>query len=226
MRHARSLGAFLLAGTLSLAVASCSNDGGGAADQPPPDLPTSASTGPDGSLLLWPAPDDAEALATKAGVVFEVIEHLKYHVHAHLDVFVDGRAVQVPPGVGINIDDPAVQHFEGALGSGYGGIEEPGCEHPCISALHTHDPDGVLHTESATEEPNTLGQFFIEWDVALTDKCVAEFCAPETPVAVYVDGRTWQGDPTEIELQDHREIAVVIGSPPREIPDSFDFTGV
>jgi hypothetical protein len=161
-------------------------------------------------LALWPAPDDPEALARQAGVTFEVIEHLKYHVHAHLDVFVDGQPIQVPPGIGINIDDPAVQEFSGALGPGYGGIEPPGCEQPCISELHTHDPDGVLHTESATTQGHTLGQFFVEWAVPLTRECVGNRCAPDTDIAFYVDGEPFDGDPTTIELTD--------------IPDSFAFT--
>ena len=163
------------------------------------------------------------ALARNAGVRFEVIEHLKYHVHAHLDVFVDGQPIQVPPGIGINVDDPAVHEFSGPLGPGYGGIQPPGCEQPCISALHTHDPDGVLHTESATTEGNTLGQFFIEWDVALTEECVADYCAPDTDIVFYVDGEPFDGDPATIELADHREIAIVIGAPPDTIPDSFAF---
>ena len=155
-------------------------------------------------------------------MTFEVIEHLKYHVHAHLDVFVDGQPVLVPPGVGIDIENPAVREFSGPLGPGYGGIEPPGCERPCISELHTHDPDGVLHTESLTDEVHTLGQFFVEWDVDLTEECVADYCAPDTAIEFYVDGELFEGDPATIEITDHREIAVVIGAPPDEIPDEFD----
>ena len=40
----------------------------------------------------------------------------------HLDVFMDGRPVLVPAGIGIDIDDPAVKRFEDPVG--YGGIEE------------------------------------------------------------------------------------------------------
>ena len=215
----------VVAATLALALGSCGDDGGddsADAGTPAPSVsPTSEEP-----LALWPAPDDPEALARKAGVTFEVIEHLEYHVHAHLDVFVDGQPVEVPPGIGIDIDDPAVREFSGPLGVGYGGIEPPGCEQPCISELHTHDPDGVLHTESKTAEAHTLGQFFVEWDVVLTEECVADYCAPDTEVAVYVDGEPFVGDPGTIEIVDHREIAIVIGTPPDQIPDSFDFPGM
>ena len=223
MRGAASIRSVVVAGALALALGSCGDDGAKepAADRESPS--PSASPSSDEPLVLWPAPDDPEALASEAGVIFEVIEHLKYHIHAHLDVFVDGQPVQVPPGIGINIDDPAVLEFSGPLGPGYGGLKPPGCEQPCISELHTHDPDGILHTESETAESHTLGQFFTEWDVPLTQECVADYCAPDTEIAFYVDGEPFEGDPTTIEIANHREIAIVIGTPPAEIPDAFDF---
>jgi len=36
-----------------------------------------------------------------------------------------------------------------------------------------------------------------------------------------VDGKPDTGDPRLIELEDKREIAIVIGSPPAEIPSTF-----
>jgi hypothetical protein len=45
-----------------------------------------------------------------------------------------------------------------------------------------------LHTESAVTSPNTLGQSFTEWDVALDAGCVGDYCAPETTIEVFVDG--------------------------------------
>jgi hypothetical protein len=38
-----------------------------------------------------------------------------------------------------------------------------------------------------------------------------------------VDGQAYEGDPREIELTDGKEIAVVVGEPPAEIPSSFEF---
>ena len=70
-------------------------------------------------------------------------------------------------------------------------------------------------------EPNRLGQFFTEWDVRLDSSCVGEYCDPETTIAIYVDGKVNEGDPREIELSDGREIAIVIGSAPDEIPSEF-----
>ena len=78
--------------------------------------------------------------------------------------------------------------------------------------------------EAKTPKPNTLGQFFTEWGVRLTSTCVADFCDPDTSVAVYVDGKPYSGDPAAIELTFEEEIAVVVGAPPAVIPDSADFS--
>jgi hypothetical protein len=155
------------------------------------------------------------ALTVKAGLVPENAEFLQYHVHAHLDVLFNGDPVTVPAGIGIDTTNPAVISDD----QGVGLTRE--CDKPCISPLHTHATDGVLHTETKTPKPNSLGQFFTEWNVKLDASCVGEFCAPDSPIGFYVDGKSFQGDPREIELSDLREIAIVIGTPPDEIPSEF-----
>jgi hypothetical protein len=145
---------------------------------------------------------------------------LQYHVHAHLDMFVNAQPKLIPGGIGIRTDDPQV-HSGTVLGlPAYGGISTP-CATPCISPLHTHDATGVLHTESATRKDNTLGQFFTEWDVPLSTTCVGTYCTPTTAIAWYVDGKKYTGDPAAIDLSNLTEIAAVIGTPPAAIPSHF-----
>lgn len=169
----------------------------------------------------WPAPPDPLQLTVAAGLKPEPFETLIHHVHAHLDVFVNGAAVRVPAGIGINIHDPGVHSSPLADGTtGYGGIQR--CAQPCISPLHTHDDTGILHTESPSPVPNRLGQFFIEWGVRLTPACVGSYCRPATNIKIYVDGRPVAGDPRRIMLTDHEEIAIVIGTPPKTIPSTAD----
>ena len=170
--------------------------------------------------VSWPAPPDPMRLTLEAGLTPERRETLLHHVHSHLDVFVDGNPVTVPAGIGINTKDPGVKH--GTNPVAYGGIEL--CARPCISPLHTHDETGILHTESATPEPNTLGQFFTEWNVRLTRSCVDGYCRPKMPVSISVDGKRFTGDPRSIPLTDLKEIAIVIGKPPAEIPKEYDFS--
>lgn len=179
-----------------------------------------------GRAPRWPAPpaDRVVELVTAAGLVPETAERLAYHVHAHLDVFINGRHQTVPAGIGIVTTDPAVHQGTIHGQPAYGGITTP-CAQPCISPLHTHAATGILHTESATRTSNTLGQFFTEWGVPLTPQCVDTYCTPDTRLAVYVNGRRQSfGDATRIPLSNHKEIALVIGRRPSRIPRTADFS--
>jgi hypothetical protein len=210
----------LLAGiALAVVLAACNPI---AAPTVAPTLGPGATAAPP-AVEKWPRPADTLAKTVATGLVPETVEHLQNHVHAHLDVFVDGVPVVVPAGIGINIDDPNVQSGpDGRGGTSYGGIT--GCAQPCISPLHTHDTTGILHTESATADLNNLGQFFDEWGVTLSTTCVGEYCTPAKAIAIYIDGAQYTGDPREIQLANHREIAVVIGTPPAVIPKTADFS--
>ncbi len=187
--------------SVTILAAACASPAGSTA-------PVATSNQP--PVELWPRPDDdAMELTRAAGLEPLKMESSEYHVHVHLDVFKDGRPVVVPGGIGINIDDPAVKRFENPAGPGYGGIQSP-CNEPCISPLHTHDPDGVIHTESPTTTPTTLGEFLIEWAVTLP-----------ADAKVYLDGVEHTGDVAAIELTDMLEIAIVMGTPPSVIPSDF-----
>ena len=180
-------------------------------------LSTTACTGAEGSVVArqttspiampptstesapWPAPADASARAIAAGLPVLRTEQLKYHVHAHLDIIVDGERKPVPPGIGID----GIKHL--------------------ISPLHTHDATGIIHIENEKPGSFTLGQLFIEWGVRLTGDCVGGYCGrPESPLRVFVNGQRISGDPTVIELKSHDEIALIVG-PLVSIPDHFDF---
>ena len=171
----------------------------------------------------WPPPSDAMARTRTAGLVPQGFETLQHHVHSHLDIYIDGVHQVVPAGIGINIKDPAVHKDTIAGNAAYGGIRPP-CKQACISPLHTHATTGILHTESPTNVDNTLGEFFTEWNVKLDKNCVGGYCEPEWPIAVYVNGKPSSADPSKIALTDHKEIALVIGTPPANIPAGADFT--
>jgi hypothetical protein len=210
---------------LVLAVAGCGDDADGGADESRGQArqaePEPASSDAD-AAVLWPAPPGPLERTVAAGLQPERKEFLIHHAHAHLDVFVDGKPIVVPAGIGINIDDPEVQRFEDPDGAvAYGGITR--CRKPCISPLHTHDATGIIHTESKSPKPNTLGQFFTEWGVRLHESCLGERCGPDG-IAFYVNGKPYRQDPRAIELTDRKEIAIAIGTPPAQIPKTADFS--
>jgi hypothetical protein len=125
------------------------------------------------------------------------------HYHVHLDLFVNGKRVTVPAGVGIAPGDVF------------------------FSPLHTHDTTGVVHSESAQVRPFTLGEFFGVWGVPLTSRCFGGHCAGGARrLSVYVDGKRLAGDPAALILEPHQEIVVTFGTGSelsRPIPSSYAF---
>jgi hypothetical protein len=53
---------------------------------------------PPAGAALWPPPSDPMSLARQAGLIPGTHEFFTYHVHAHLDVLVNGQQVRVPGG--------------------------------------------------------------------------------------------------------------------------------
>jgi hypothetical protein len=124
-------------------------------------------------------------------------EQLAFHIHQHLDIFVDGKPVAggVPQYIGIN-------------------------DNAYITELHTHTNDGIIHVESATKRDYTLGEFFGEWAVFLNARCVGAYC---NGLKWYVNGQQQTGNPQKLVLRDHQEIVIVVGTPPKKIPSTFDW---
>jgi hypothetical protein len=170
----------------------------------------------------WPRPDRLMARVRAAGLTPAKTELLDYHVHSHLDVFVDGKRVVVPAGIGISSEIPERETTDGVLVFSLGGL--PRCRRACISPLHTHTNSGILHTESPVDRLNTLGEFLTEWGVRFTPDCVGGYCKPDKKIAIYIDGERFRGDPASIQLERERQIALVIGKPPRRIPSTADFS--
>ena len=117
------------------------------------------------------------------------------HIHQHLDVYVNGTHVTVPALIGIN-------------------------DNSFITEMHTHDASGVLHVESPKNRPFTLGQFFGEWSLRLTAKCLGRYCGN---LLWWVNGKPQTGNPARLVVHAHQEIVVAAGKPPAHIPSSYNF---
>ena len=148
-------GAAAICALLLLVAAGCGSGGGDKSSSSGDSgvAPSSETSRRPETKAPWPAPENPMELTCKAGLVPEKAEFLQYHVHAHLDVFVNGKPVLVPAGIGIDIDNPAVsatRRERTVIGAGL--TQE--CDQPCISPLHTHDLSGLLHTETKTPSPN------------------------------------------------------------------------
>ena len=164
-----------------------------------PDTPLTSATGTS-SAPPWPAPADVPAAVARSGLPLLRAEGSVLHLHAHLDVFVDGTAVAVPAGIGID--------------------ERGGA----ISPLHTHDTSGVIHVESPTQSTFSLAQFFSEWNVTLTaSQLGTRIATTGSPLLAYVNGHQVTGNPGALTLHAHDEIALVYGTSPAQIPSGYAF---
>jgi hypothetical protein len=128
-------------------------------------------------------------------------EQLAYHIHAHLDIGVEGVQIPVPALVGIDITDQF------------------------ITVLHTHDASGVVHIESASNHHYTLGKFFGVWGVRLNQTCIGRYCAHgKTTLRAYLNGKLVKGNPAMIVLNEHEEIVLAYGTKaelPPKIPATY-----
>jgi hypothetical protein len=118
------------------------------------------------------------------------------HIHQHLDVYVNGKKVQVPALVGIDTT------------AGF------------LTELHTHDTSGILHVESEKKRDYFLGQFFGEWGVKLTRNCLGTYCGN---LKWWVDGKPMIGNPAQLVLKAHQEIVIAAGKAPSPVPSSYKF---
>jgi hypothetical protein len=164
-----------------------------------------AAGGPGPEQVPVPA---AATLATPAasvtgqkvdGIGCQTTEQTLFHIHAHLTVFVNGTARQVPAAIGI----PGAQ----AQSTSAGPFVEQGT---CFYWLHTHAADGIIHIESPVKRTYTLGNFFDEWGQPLTASRVGP--ASGHVVALY-NGQVFKGDPRDIPLTAHAQIQLEVGTP-------------
>jgi len=117
------------------------------------------------------------------------------HIHEHLDLYVNAKHVVLPAGVGIYDDS-------------------------FITEVHTHDTSGIIHVESPSVRTFRLGQLFAEWGVRLTSRCVGRYCGD---VHWWVNGKRKSGDPAQLALRPHQEIAIAAGRLPARIPRAYAF---
>jgi hypothetical protein len=129
-----------------------------------------------------------------AGIQCERQEYSNFHIHAHLDIFIDGKPHAVPESIGI-------------------------INRTCLYWMHTHDPSGIIHIEAPETRAFTLAQFFEIWKS--TAKGVP--ATKEAP-KIYVNGKRVNGRLEQVEIGPLAEIALVYGKEPATIPSSYDFS--
>jgi hypothetical protein len=144
------------------------------------------------------------------GIGCDTSEQTAFHIHAHLTVFVNGQARQVPAAIGIpgavTQNTPA-----GAFVSGGS----------CLYWLHTHAADGIVHIESPAQRTYTLGEFFDEWGQPLGPDQAGP---AKGHVTVIYNGKVFEGNPRDVPLTAHAQIQLEVGTP-LVAPESISWAG-
>ena len=158
--------------------------------------------------ILWDmAPDTSSSSAPSSSegignIKCETVERTNFHIHAHLDIFINGKPYTVPAQIGIVPDK-------------------------CLYWMHTHDETGVIHIESPEIRNFTLGQFFNIWNKKFNNTQIFDNIVSNNKnitLSVYVNGNKVSSvDYRNIKLNSHDEIAIVYGKAPDTIPSSYHF---
>jgi hypothetical protein len=154
---------------------------------------TSASTPTDTSAqqMLSPAVDNVQCNSS---------EQLTYHVHAHLSLSINGKAVPVSQYVGIT--------------------------NACFYWLHTHDTSGVIHIEAPQQMTFTLGNFLHLWKQQFSQLQYPAQLDNTSGWQAYVDGKPYSGDFNAIPLNPHALITLAYHSPGVKPDTIYNWNGL
>jgi hypothetical protein len=176
-----------------LLLASCGGGGGNPDPSPPPPDPgglglaanyTDIVEGTTLGQSNWP--NGSGTGKPIDGVICPTSED--YHIHSMVSIYRDGTRLAVPKDIGL-------------VG--------------CTYELHTHDATGVVHVETTAQKTFTFGQFFEVWNQSLGASNVGGIAGTAKFYLIENEHVTaYTGNPADIELAPHRELAIVIGTPP------------
>lgn len=149
--------------------------------------PAASGPGLRASLPPW-APEYQHLAARLTALGLPAAGSDKFHIHALLNISVDGLPVAVPANIGVD----AAHHLE--------------------STLHTHDQTGVIHMETPHPFAYTLGDLFAVWGVRFAQGELGALRAHgDQQLHVYVNGRSVD-DPANYVMRNRDNIAVGFGT--------------
>jgi len=136
------------------------------------------------------------------GVSCDSMEQGTHHIHAHLSIYINGKNMPIPKGIGIAPD-----------GS-------------CFYWMHTHTSDGIIHIEAPAKVSNVaLDDFLTIWHKGFAKLSFPPELNATTGWHIYINGKPFSGivtSPlnTEVPLASHDVVTIEYGThnPP---PDQF-----
>lgn len=136
------------------------------------------------------------------GIACDTNEQVAFHIHAHLTVYINGKHITIPKGIGIAADNS------------------------CIYWMHTHTGDGIIHIEAPAPASNlALDDFLTVWHNGFAKLNFPPEMNLTTGWKIYVNGQPFKGTVnsllnTEVTLASHNVVTLDYGknNPP---PDKF-----
>ena len=138
------------------------------------------------------------------GVYCDQLEQTAYHHHVHLTVYINGKQVPFPSGMGIA-----------------GGQTNP----TCYYWLHTHATDGIIHIEAPAQHSFSLKNFLDIWQNFASSNSQYTFptqLSLPDGWTMYVNGKKVTSDFSKIDIssdQAWHELITLIYNSPNAKPD-------
>ena len=161
-------------------------------------------------VALWatsthpkPAPPQLPYTGLVDGIPCQTGVTANYQAWVHLDLYIQGNAMQIPAGTGV---------YPTSSGS------------QCRYWLNTSDSSGVIAIQAPSKRQFTLGNFFAIWGLPLSATDLAGHqAAGAQSVRAYVNGTQYTGNPADIPLSANAEIVLEYGPPWKTPPASYTF---
>lgn len=137
-----------------------------------------------------------------SGLSCDGAEQNGYHIHVHFRIYINGKELTIPTGIGIPTDNT------------------------CFYWMHTHSDDGIIHIEAPQKLHNlALDDFMALWQQGFARLNFPSEMTQSSGWQIFVNGKPFNGvvtSPlyTEVTLQSHDAITMEYGSP-NPPPDTF-----
>jgi hypothetical protein len=143
-----------------------------------------------GAMFLFvrpPQDGEQQTMRTNREIALECGPEMAtgFHIHPILEIVINGEKIVVPANIGVRAT--------------------------CMTALHTHTPDGIIHVEAPEKRDFTLGDFFAVWDQPFNRQEIFIYKANSTnQIRVTVDGKEVNTFENTI-LRDGEKIVITYG---------------
>lgn len=137
-----------------------------------------------------------------SGISCDSAEQNGYHIHVHFTIYINGKPLTIPTGIGIPSDGT------------------------CFYWMHTHTDDGIIHIEAPGKVHNVaLDDFITIWQEGFSKLNFPPQMLDQTGWSIWVNGKPFDGvvtSPlhTEVTFHSHDAITMEYGSP-NPPPDLF-----